>query len=103
MLSNQKTELIIQDGRAHIELTDRKYDVIISEPSNPWMAGLASLFTLEFFEQVRKRLNDDGIFVQWVHAYQMDWQNFSLIGRTFSQVFPQSLLVVNDPTGHAYD
>ncbi len=103
VLSNPKTGLIIQDGRAHIELTNRRYDVIISEPSNPWMAGLATLFTYEFFSRLKNRLEEDGIFCQWVHAYQMDWRNFSLIGRTFGEVFPNSLLVVNDPTGKGTD
>ena len=103
VLDNPRTELIIQDGRAHIELTDRMYDVIISEPSNPWMEGLASLFTREFFTAVRDRLDENGIFTQWVHAYQMDWNTFSLVGRTFIDVFPRSLLVVDDPTGLGYD
>ena len=98
VLAHPKTHLIIQDGRAHLELTHQKYDVIISEPSNPWMAGLATLFTQEFFTLARDRLNDDGIFVQFMHAYQMDWSNFSLIGRTFTEVFPQSLLVTTNPS-----
>ncbi|MCK5009976.1 MAG: fused MFS/spermidine synthase, partial [Deltaproteobacteria bacterium] len=79
VLSNPKTELIIQDGRAHLELTNRKYDVIISEPSNPWMAGLANLFTREFFLLANDRLNEDGIFVQFFHGYQMDWPTFALV------------------------
>ena len=93
VLSNLKTELIIQDARAHAGLTRRKYDVIISEPSNPWMAGLSALFTYEFFDLVRSRLNEDGIFAQWIHSYQMDWDNFALIGRSFAKVFPNSILV----------
>jgi len=93
VLSNPKTELIIQDARAHVGLTRRRYDVIISEPSNPWMAGLSSLFTYEFFDLVRNRLTEDGVFAQWIHSYQMDWDNFALIGRTFAKVFPNSILV----------
>ena len=57
------------------------------------MSGLAALFTQDFFNLTRKKLNDDGIFCQWVHSYQMDWPTFALIGRTFAQVFPNSLLV----------
>lgn len=97
VLDDSRTALIIQDGRAHMMLTDRSYDVVISEPSNPWMAGLAALFTLDFFEAVHDRLNDGGIFCQWVHGYQMDWETFALIGRTFDRVFPNSLLVSLDP------
>jgi spermidine synthase len=93
VLSDPRTELILQDGRAHLELTRRKYDVISSEPSNPWMAGLAALFTEEFFSLARERLHDDGIFVQFIHGYQMDWPTFALVGRTFAHVFPNSLLV----------
>ena len=98
VLSNPRTELIIQDGRAHLELSERKYDVISSEPSNPWMAGLAALFTEEFFTLARDRLNDGGIFVQFIHSYQMDWPTFALVGRTFSHVFTNSLLVRTNPS-----
>jgi spermidine synthase len=99
VLSDPRTNLIIQDGRAHLCLTDRKYDIIISEPSNPWMAGLATLFTKEFMGLARDRLNDNGIFVQWIHSYQMDWQTFSMVGRTFTNVFPEGVLVTTDPYG----
>jgi len=90
--------LIIQDARAHLELSNRKYDMISSEPSNPWMAGLASLFTAELFSLVKTKLNDDGIFVQFIHTYQMDWPTFALVGRTFARVFPNSLLVRTNPS-----
>jgi len=103
VLSNSKTNLIIQDAIAHLRLTRQKYDVIISEPSNPWMAGLASLFTHDFFVDVKDRLNEDGIFVQFIISYEMDWPTFSLIGRTFAQVFPNSILVSTDPSTTSND
>jgi spermidine synthase len=98
VLSNPKTNLIIQDARAHMELSNRKYDVISAEPSNPWMAGLATLFTKDFFTLVKDRLKEDGIFAQFIHTYQMDWDTFALVGRTFSQVFPNSLLMRTNPS-----
>ncbi|MBW1766343.1 MAG: fused MFS/spermidine synthase, partial [Deltaproteobacteria bacterium] len=98
VLSDPRTDLIIQDGRAHLELTDRKYDVISSEPSNPWMAGLSTLFTEEFFSLAKNRLNLNGIFVQFIHTYQMDWSTFAMVGRTFAHVFPNSLLVRTNPS-----
>jgi len=103
VLSDPRTNLIVQDGRAHLQLTRQKYDVITSEPSNPWMAGLANLFTYEFFSAVKDRLNANGIFVQWVHAYQIDLAGFALIGRTFEKVFPNSLLALTTPTGATGD
>ncbi len=97
VLADPRTHLIIQDGRAHLELSKKTYDVISSEPSNPWMAGLSALFTKDFFELAKNRLNDGGIFVQFIHSYQMDWKTFALVGRTFVSVFPNSLLVSTNP------
>ncbi|NQV15140.1 tetratricopeptide repeat protein [bacterium] len=102
VLSYPNTNVIIQDGRVHLELSDQKYDVITSEPSNPWMAGLASLFTEEFFRLAKNRLNWDGIFVQWLPSYQMDWTTFSMVGRTFAKVFPNSLLMKSFIGGNDY-
>jgi len=98
VLSDPRTQLIIQDARAHLQLTGQTYDVIISEPSNPWMAGLAALFTRNFFSLAKERLTAEGIFVQWMHAYQMDWKTFALVGRTFAGVFPNSHLVIMNPS-----
>jgi spermidine synthase len=92
-LTDPRSHIILQDGRNHLALTRNTYDVIISEPSNPWMAGLANLYTLECFQTVRERLRKNGIFVQWIHSYEMDWQTFSMIGRTFAKVFPKGLLM----------
>ncbi len=99
-LSDPRTQIIVQDGRNHLALTRNKYDVIISEPSNPWMAGLANLYTLEFFKTVKERLRSPGIFVQWVHSYEMDWPTFALIGRTFSRVFESGLLLTTVQADH---
>jgi spermidine synthase len=92
-LTNPNARIISQDGRNHLELTHEKYDVIISSPSDPWMAGMANLFTLEYFKTVKGRLNRNGIFVQWISAYDMDWDSFAMIGRTFAEVFPDGLLI----------
>jgi spermidine synthase len=99
-LDDPRTRLIVQDGRNHLALTHEKYDVIISEPSNPWMAGLANLYSLEFFQLVRERLNKNGLFAQWIQSYEMDWDTFSLLGRTFTEVFPESALVKIGPVDY---
>jgi spermidine synthase len=99
-LQDPRTRLIVQDGRNHLALTHEKYDVIISEPSNPWMAGLANLYSLEFFRLARKHLNKNGIFAQWIQSYEMDWDTFSLLGRTFTEVFPESALVKIGPVDY---
>ena len=63
--------LISNDGRNFIYTTDEKFDVIISEPSNPWLTGVANLFTLEYFKRGAAALTDDGIFSQWLQLYEM--------------------------------
>ncbi|MGE5833138.1 MAG: spermidine synthase, partial [Acidobacteriota bacterium] len=63
-LDDPRTRVIAGDGRTHLLLARDRYDVIISEPSNPWVAGVASLFTREFFEAARSRLSDGGVLCQ---------------------------------------
>jgi spermidine synthase len=80
--------LIVGDGRSHLLLTTQQYDVIVSEPSNPWMAGVAALFTREFFEAARARLRPDGLLCQWAHTYDISSADLRSIVRTFAAVFP---------------
>jgi len=89
-LSDPRANLIVGDGRNHLALTSRQYDVIISEPSNPWVSGMANLFTLEFFGLAKKRLRKEGLMCQWVHAYSMSSVDFKTIVHTFQAVFPHA-------------
>jgi spermidine synthase len=91
-LADSRARLILADGRSHIRLGAGRYDVIISEPSNPWMAGIAALFTREFLIDVRDRLTEDGIFCQWAHTYDMSDSDLRSIVGTFTGVFPHSAL-----------
>ncbi|HCH63168.1 MAG TPA: spermidine synthase, partial [Deltaproteobacteria bacterium] len=76
------------DGREFLLTTSERYDVIVNEPSNPYRAGIASLFTLEFYEAVSERLTDDGLFVQWVQAYDLSASTIRTILATLGTVFP---------------
>ena len=87
-LSDPRTHLIVGDGRSHLLLTRRQYDVIISEPSNPWIAGVAALFTREFFDGARDRLAPGGIICQWANAYNISDADLRSIVATFISVFP---------------
>src|SRR4051812_6340298 len=84
--------LVVGDGRSHLQLTRRRYDVIVSEPSNPWMAGVAALFTREFFEAARARLLPGGVLCQWAHTYDMSADDLRSIARTFASVFPRGTI-----------
>jgi tetratricopeptide (TPR) repeat protein len=87
-LDDPRTNLIVGDGRSHLLLTPKKYDVIVSEPSNPWIAGVAALFTREFFEGARDRLSPGGLICQWANAYNISDVDLRSIVATFLSVFP---------------
>jgi spermidine synthase len=91
-LADPRTRLIVGDGRLHLQLTRRRYDVVVSEPSNPWMAGMAALFTREFFEIARARLRPGGVMCQWTHTYDMGEADLRSIVATFAAAFPHVLL-----------
>ncbi len=92
VLDDPRLKLQINDGRNFLLLNPSKYDVIISEPSNPWMAGVANLFSLEHYRTMKKRLAPGGIVCQWLHAYSMSPDDLRMIIRTFSEVFPDASL-----------
>jgi len=67
-----RSTTVIEDARAYFARTGRRFDYILSEPSNPWVAGVSGLFTTEFYRQVRGQLTDDGVFAQWFQLYELN-------------------------------
>ena len=92
VLKDPRVHLIVGDGRSQLRLSSGLYDVIISEPSNPWVAGMAALFTRETFESIRDRLAPGGTACQWVHTYDISEADLRSIVATFASVFPHSAL-----------
>lgn len=88
-LENKKLHLYVEDAKTFLQRTDKKYDLIISEPSNPWMKGIGGLFSLEFFQDCKKRLRDDGLMVQWLQTYETSDEIYKIVLKTFSSVFPE--------------
>ena len=86
-LENPKLNLIVGDGRELLLTTKQKYDVIVSEPSNPYRAGIANLFTREYYVAVAHKLNPGGLFAQWMQAYDMDLRTIRIFYSTISSVF----------------
>ena len=86
-LDDPRVRVILEDGRNHITLTEKQYDVIISEPSNPWISGIGALFTRDFYELANTRLKPDGIMCIWMHT-NMSPESFKSISRAFLSVFP---------------
>jgi spermidine synthase len=87
-LNDPRFNLIEGDGRNYLMLTDKKYDAIVSQGSNPWVAGCVNLFTVEFFQLAREHLKPGGIMGQWVQIYSMTAQDLKLVLNTFHKVFP---------------
>ena len=71
VFEDPRSHFAIDDARAYLAAGERRYDLILSEPSNPWVSGVSSLFTVEFYDQIRRHLSDDGVFGQWLHLYEM--------------------------------
>jgi spermidine synthase len=92
VLEDPRVRLIATDGRNYIVGTPNRYDVIASEPSNPWIAGIANLYTREFYEVVKSKLTDDGVFAQWFHNYSTSPDDFRMVFRTFGEAFPHVTL-----------
>jgi len=88
ILDDPRVRLVFADGRNYILATPKLYDVITSEPSNPWIAGVANLYTREFYEVAKSKLRENGIFAQWFHNYSMSLDDFRMVFRTFGEVFP---------------
>tara|TARA_B100001123_G_scaffold16010_1_gene18125 strand:+ start:600 stop:3512 length:2913 start_codon:yes stop_codon:yes gene_type:complete len=86
-LNDKRLSILLEDGRNHISLSKSNYDVIVSEPSNPWISGVGALFTVDFFEFLKKRLNPGGLACIWVHT-NMSPDNFKSIVRSFTEKFP---------------
>jgi spermidine synthase len=83
-----RVKVIIGDGRNFMTQSDSKYDVIVSEPSNPWITGVSNLFTVDYWKLARSRLAEDGVFCQWAQLYELSQPNIKTLLRSFASVFP---------------
>jgi len=92
VLSDPRVHIIFDDARNFLLTAREKYDLIISEPSNPWIAGIATLFTSEFYSAVRQQLNPGGKFVQWVQSYALAPADLRMIIGTLAAHFPELTL-----------
>ena len=87
-LADPRTHVVLDDARVYLTHTGKTYDVITSEPSNPWMAGMSNLFTTDFYRIVRERLSPNGVFGQWIQTYELSEETFKVILASIHDVFP---------------
>jgi len=88
ILSDPRFHFIADDARHYLRLSPGKYDVVICEPSNPWLSGVSNLFSRECFEIGKKALAPGGVYAQWVQIYGMKTGDVKSICGTFASVFP---------------
>lgn len=106
--SDKRSNIVIDDAKSYFAGKKEKYDLIISEPSNPWISGVGALFSKEFYKFVPNHLNEGGLFVQWVQLYEI---NDALVGSILKGLSPEfedygawisntsDLLIVASPKG----
>jgi len=92
VLDDPRVTLSINDARNELEFSSREYDVIISEPSNPWMTIAANLFTEDFFRAARRRIRPGGVYCQWVQNYYLSTADLRSVIAAFQSAFPEVLL-----------
>jgi spermidine synthase len=88
VLGSPRVHVVLGDAREVLLASRARYDVISSEPSNPYRAGVASLFTVEAYRAAADRLAPGGIFLQWLQAYEVDAETVRTVYATLSAVFP---------------
>jgi spermidine synthase/MFS family permease len=84
-----KTRVVRSDAYRALLRDDARYDVIVSEPSNPWVTGVEMLYSLEFLRAARSRLTPGGVYAQWFHTYETDAETMELVLRTYREAFPR--------------
>jgi predicted membrane-bound spermidine synthase len=80
--------ILIDDAKTFFSTRNRRYDIVISEPSNPWVSGVSSLFTREFYRRIRGHLYPGGLLVQWFQLYEMDASLLASVMRALGEMFP---------------
>lgn len=88
-LADPRVNLIINDARGALQLSNKKYDAIVSQPSHPWTAGASHLYTREFMQQAKDQLKPGGLFVQWMNVDFLDESLLRSLVATLNAVYPQ--------------
>ena len=103
IVGDPRTEVIYDDARHFINTTKEKFDIITSDPVDPWIKGAASLYTVEYLELCKKHLNPGGFVVQWAPLYEADVESVKSQIATFMKAFPHGTIWSNDISGAGYD
>ena len=103
VVNDPRTRIVLDDGRHFMRTTREKFDVITSDPIDPWVKGCAALNTVEYYRMCRDRLNPGGVMALWMPLYESSLDAVKSLIATFFQVFPSGILWSNDIGGVGYD
>ena len=99
VLNDTRVSLKLNDARNTLLVENYNYDLIVSQPSHPWLSGAGNLFTKDFFEIASGKLNKNGIFAQWVNLFNMDSTTLRSILKAYYEVFPYGFTFANTNSG----
>jgi spermidine synthase len=103
VVDNKRVQVVHDDGRHYIRTTKEKFDVITSDPIDPWVKGCAALNTVEYYQMCKEHLNPGGVMSLWIPFYESDSKSIKSVLATFFQVFPNGVVWSNDENGSGYD
>jgi spermidine synthase len=103
VVRNPKVRVHIDDARHFLFTTDQKFDAITSDPLDPWVKGAAMLYTREFFELAKQRLNPGGVVTLFVQLYESNTEAVKSEIATFFEAFPKGMVFANTYNGAGYD
>ena len=103
VVNNPKVTIHIDDARHYLQTTDRKFDAITSDPLDPWVKGAAMLYSREFFQLVKERLNPGGVVTLFVQLYESNTEAVKSEIGTFFEAFPNGMIFANTYNGEGYD
>jgi spermidine synthase len=89
IFEDPRSRIVVDDAKAYFAASGRRWDVIVSEPSNPWVSGVSGLFTVEFYRRIRSQLTEHGIFAQWLQTYELDDDLVLSVLAALHEVFPE--------------
>ena len=89
---DKRSHIVIDDAKSYFARGRSRYDIIVSEPSNPWVSGVSSLFTEQFYRRLSEALNDGGVLSQWLHTYEMDSGALASILAAVAKTFPEFVI-----------
>ncbi len=103
VVHDPRTQLVFDDGRHFIRTTTDKFDIITSDPIDPWVKGCAALNTVEYYQMCKEHLNPGGVMSLWIPLYESNPVTVKSVIATFFKVFPHGVVWSNDTDGEGYD